>query len=119
MDSDSCELSKLSVRELLLLYRKQLPPGAYYFIGKDEDARSEDIMEIRIPFPEHAEKSGHEVYFGFFEKGGPPTDHSIKDFPYWQDQYPFSIHVTSTSNEFQEKLASYIRARLLNVLNML
>lgn len=112
MDSDACDLSKLSVRELLLRYRKHLPPGAYYFFGKDDDARPEDILESYIPLPEQSEKSGQEVVFGFFEKGGPPTALSIENFPYWSHRYPFSNHITSTSGEFQEILASYIRARL-------
>ena len=115
VEPEACDLSKLTVRELLLLYRKHLPPGAYYFIGKDEDARSEDLIEVRVPFPEHAGTSGHEVFFGFFEKGGLPAGYDMQDSLYARHRYPFAIHVTSTSSEFQEKLASYIRARLLSV----
>jgi len=115
MDSDSSDLSKLSARQLLLLYRKHLPPGAYFYIGKDEDTRPEDIVEIRVPLLEQSVQSGHGVVFGFFEKGGPPADLNMKDFSYWQHRYPFSNHINSTSSEFQEKLASYIRTRLFNV----
>ncbi len=114
MDSDACDLSKLSARELLLRYRKHLPSGAYYFIGKGEDARPEDITEIYGPSGQPKE-SGQEVVFGFFEKGCPSPDLHIKDAAYWLHRYPFSHHITSTSSEFQEKLASHIRARLLNV----
>lgn len=115
MDSDACDLSKLSARELLLRYRKHLPPGAYFYSGKNEDARPEDIMEIYVPLVGQTKKSGHGVVFGFFEKGCPPPDLNIGDFPYWLHRYPFSNHITSTSSEFQEKLASHIRARLLKV----
>jgi hypothetical protein len=115
MDADTSDLSKLSARDLLLKYRTHLPSGAYFYIDKDEDARPEDIMEIPVPLGGQSIKSGHGVVFGFFEKGCPPTDLTIKDFPYWLHRYPFSHHITSPSSEFQKKLASHIRARLLNV----
>lgn len=115
MDSDAGDLSKLSASKLLLRYRKHLSPGAYYFIGKDADDRPEDIIEIYVPFCGHSKKSRHEVVFAFFEKGCPPPDLHKKNLTYWLHQYPFSHHITSTSGEFQEKLASHIRSRLLNV----
>ena len=115
MDPDACDLSKLSASELFLQYRKHLSPGTYYFIGKGEDAQPEDVIEIYVPFNGQSKKSRHEVAFGFFEKGCPPPDLNKKDLAHWLHLYTFSHHITSTSIEFQKKLVSHIRARLLNV----
>ena len=69
MDSDACDLSKISARELLLQYRKHLQPGAYYYIGKTEGARPVDILEVYVPFGGQSKKPGHEVVSGSSRKG--------------------------------------------------
>jgi hypothetical protein len=114
MDPDARDPSKLSAWELLIEYRKHLPPGVYYFIGKNEEDRPVDIIEIHVPLSGQSKQSGHEVVFGFFEKGCPTSDLNKKDLTQWRHHYPFTHHITSTSSEFQEKLAVHIRARLLH-----
>jgi hypothetical protein len=115
MEPDSSDLSKLSARELLLRYRKQASPGVYFYIGKDGNPRQEDIMELYIPSSGKSQRAGQGVVFGFIEKRCPPPELDIKDLSSRLHLHPFTHYIGSTSIEFQEKLASHIRTRLLKV----
>ncbi len=110
MTSGVQDLSSLSARELLRLYREHLPAGACYFIAEG-DARHSVITEIHVP----TQSTMDGVTFGFFEKGFPPPEHAQKEIDHWHDRYPFTHHITSTSPEFQQKLSSHVRGRLLNL----
>ncbi len=105
MNSEANSLSGLSVRELLLRYRRQLPSGACYFVGS-----ARGIEEIQVPGPSRNAQRG--VSFGFFERGRPPLD-LAEDSRNWLHHYPFTHDVASTSMDFQEKLAAHIRVRLV------
>lgn len=115
MDSDAMKVSELSLRELLLRYRRHLPPGAYYYFGKDDVAQSTGIVEVYAPHGGESHKRENKVSFCFFEKGYPPPDLAVKDFRHWLHLYPFSHSIASTSSEFQEKLASFVQARLRKI----
>ncbi len=106
MNSESNNLSGLSVKELLLRYRRHLPPGACYFVGS-----ARGIEEIHVPG--RSRNAEHLVSFGFFERGRPPLDLAEEDFRNWLHHYPFTHDVASTSLDFQEKLASHIRMQLV------
>ncbi len=108
---EATDLAELPTRELLRLYQKHLPPGVCYFIAERDSVESAKITEIHVPAV--SERPDQGVTFGFFEKGFPPPDHAAKEMRDWLQDYPFSHHVTSTSTQFQEKLSSHIRGRLV------
>lgn len=120
MKSDGKNISTLSAAELLQRYRERLPPGAYFYvglyIGENETARPAEIQEIYVPPKGQSNNHEQRVAFGFFERGCPPPDLVQKGPSNWIQRYPFSHHVASTSMEFQEKVASHVRARLRDML---
>lgn len=100
MENATTDLSTLSVKELLEHYRAVLPPGACFFLGKD----GQGIEEVQVPAP------GSKVTFGFLENGCSLPHPVGQALP--QQGHPFSHHIASTSRQFQENLASHLRARL-------